>query len=315
MSDQRLHKPVSFIAAVLIIALVLVSIPSPKPAKALVSCIAAVAGALGLGLGTTAAGAAGAAVGLYVPTFDVVNKLSFDITAASTAGLKTKSCADEITTTALKLVINLVRDMVLRWIVTGRFEGPVFSASFSIDAAKTAENASRIFLSELSGINFCAGFGIPSVQNFIFSRDFTLACTLPSGIDRQYTDTLIKLTTDPASLSLEERLTLQDPQNNRIYSYVRTIDEQNKAIARAVAARNAEYAAGQGFLGIRDPQTGKITTPGSAVAKLVMEEVITSPIRQTDVANTVQQAIAAIIDTAIRVVIERGLTQAFGSTP
>ena len=239
------------------------------------------------------------------------NLVKNTVTASGITYLAAKSKLDVIATAVIKTAIKTSRDMVLRWIITGRFEGPVFVASFSADAAQIAENASRIFLSSLTRINFCSFIGPPSPRTFVLSADFGLSCTLPSAIEKNYTATIITLATNPGAVSLADRLGLQDPQNNTIYNSVRLIDERDAAVARALIARNAEYLTGQGFLCLRDEKTGQCSTPGSFVARQVMASLIEGPIEEASVANTVQQAIAEIIDTAIRVNIERGLNKAF----
>lgn len=306
MPNKSSNKLILSTAAVLVLALVFVSIPAPKPAQALTACLTAVAGALGIKLGVkAAAGAGGAALGLYVPTFDIVNAPSFDITAVSTAGLKTKSCADEIMTMALKAAISMTRDMVLRWIITGRFEGPVFSQSFVIDAQRAAENASRTFLGRLTGINFCAGLPpIPPQAFFGLNIEFDFACTFQGDL----TEFRLGRVSNYASLASSEQST-----NEYWNLSMRALDQKLQYEEIARTSFREEYRAGQGFLCIKDPNTGKCTTPGSAVATLVMQSQIVSSIRQTDVADDVQTAIASIIDTAVRVFIERGLTAAFGS--
>lgn len=296
-----------WLAGLLIIAILSISFAAiPRPSRAASGCIAGLLSAIGIGAGTAAVASA---VGLSVPVLDATNLVQNTATAGATTGLKVKACQDEIMTAVLKTVINLVRDMVIRWIVTGRFEGPVFSQSFSIDAAKTAENASRIFLSKLTGVNFCGFIGTPSIQSFAISADLGLSCTLPGNIDQNYTDTIIRLATDPSSLSYEERWALDSPQNQAVYNYIQLVDERDKAIARSLIAQSAEYVAGRGFFGIRDENTGLIKIPASYTAKLAEVAGIESPQRQADVANTVQQAITAIIDTAIRTLLEKGLAK------
>lgn len=287
----------------------------PAPARAQVpDAVCAFLGiATGAGTAAVAAGTALGLAGLAVPTYNVVSDPANAVTAAQTTGDITKKCADAIATMVLKTIIVLVRDMVMRWIITGRFEGPVFSTSFSIDAAKTAENASRIFLSGLTRINFCQFIGPPSIRSFIIAKDFTLSCTLPNGLDRRYTATLLTLATNPRALSLEEREALTDPQNMAPDNFIQLADEREKSITRAIYSLGQEFTAGQGFLGIRDEKTGRIITPGSYVGELVKQTGIGGPTVAAATAQTVQQAVNAIIETAIRVVIEKGLTKAFGS--
>lgn len=211
-----------------------------------------------------------------------------------------KSLLDALTTATLKSAINLIRDMTIHWIATGRFEGPTFSTSFSVDIAKSAENASRTFLGRITGLNLCSGFGVPGIQSFSFGANLGLSCTSPEG--RRF----IK----PALRTARDRYLDSLPVNDYPQTLVRLAQAKGEAEARAAAEKSADFLSGSGFLGTRD-ENGNIITPGSAIAKLVMEQAIVSPIRQTDVAATTQQAIAAIVDTAIRTILEKGLTATF----
>lgn len=295
---RRVRRAQACVAGFLVLAIAVSFLGIPKPAAA-VACGGG--GPIG-----------GPPSGLFVPVFDSANLVANAITAGQTTALDVKSVADCILTGLLKVVINFVRDLIIRWLVTGRFGMPAFSTSIQVDLARSAENASRIFLSQLSGINFCQGFNIPAPQNYNLDFSLTVACTLSSSFSANDTDSLLNLRSNPAAVSLEDRLALGDPQNNRIYAYIFTLDEKERQVARAAAARANEYNASQGFLGTRNAD-GSIKTPGSVLAKLIMEQVITSPSRQVDVADTVQQAITAIINTAFRVVMEKGLNAAFGS--
>lgn len=271
--------------------------------------VGAVAGAEGISM----AGLGASAGMLAVPTFDFWNAQQNALfnapfvaeTSVHERANTTKTCEDVIMTAILKTIINLVRDMTIRWISTGRFDMPVFSQSFTVDIAKTAENASRIFLTELTGINFCSSFGIPSIGAFTYSLNLGLSCTAGSDFDK------VDFFLHPEKYDEKQRYVLSLPENEYGQTLLRAAQAKTESEARAVISKAAEYAAGQGFLGIRD-KDGKIVTPGSAVAKLVMEQTIVSPVRQTDVANTTQQAIAAIVDTAIRTIVEKGLATVAG---
>lgn len=255
---------------------------------------------------------------LVVPVHDAKNLKQNKITAASTKQLNQKSCLDALMTAVLKVTIAVVRDMVLQWIITGNFGLPVFSTSFMVDLSKTAENASRIFLSQLLKINFCTGISPPSPKNFFAGFDFNLACTLPAGANSaQQRNHLLFLELYNRQeyfrqISTEEYLARNDAQTNLAYTQVEIRRLRAESIAQAVAARSGEYLAGQGFLPIKDAR-GNTTSPGRAVAELVMQSQIVSPIRQTDVADDIQTAISAILDTAIKVLINKGFGAVFGS--
>lgn len=303
------------------LAAILLIFAIPAPAHALIPgdiCLflglaatetgAAVVGAEGLSM----AGLAASAGMLAVPNFDFWNAQQNALfnapfiaeTSVHERAKTTKTCEDVIMTAILKTVINLVRDMTIRWISTGRFDMPVFSTSFGVDIAKSAENAARLYLTGITGINFCSGFSVPSPSAFSFGLNLGLTCTLPGEYD-------VEVLYNPEKRSDFDRYVANLPENDYGQTLLRTAQAKGEAEARAAANFATDYLAGQSFLSIKDPKTGKTITPGSAVAKLVMEQAIVSPVRQTDVANTTQQAIAAIIDTAIRTIVEKGLAATF----
>lgn len=304
-----------FLAAILLIFAI------PAPARAAIDG-AAICSFLGVGVGKAAAtggaaqglvaaGTAASASMLAVPNFDLWNAEIHSLgvpfvanTSVQETAATNKTCWDVMTTAILKTVINLVRDMTIRWISTGRFEMPVFSTSFGVDVAKSAENAARLYLTGITGIDFCAGFSVPSPSAFSFGLNLGLTCTLPGEYD-------VEVLYNPEKRSDFDRYVANLPENEYGQTLLRTAQAKAEAEARAASNFAADYLAGQSFLSIKDPKTGKTITPGSAVARLVMEQTIVSPARQTDVANTTQQAIAAIIDTAIRTIIEKGLAATF----
>lgn len=247
--------------------------------------------------------------GAYVPTAEVPILpvgASEIATGAATSKLNIKSIADDLVTRFLKTVINLARNMVLEWITNGRFDKPVFSLNFSADARKIAENAARTALGELSGINFCQGFDVTRVPGLSLNLRLNLECSLPREKQGNSLDWYLH----PEKYTERDRQLALEPENTYPWAFAKALETKAQAEANAVSAFVNEYIAGQGFLGIRD-ESGRVKTPGSYVAKLVMESQITQPLQETAVANTVQQAIADIVNTAVRVSIERGLNAAF----
>lgn len=234
------------------------------------------------------------------------------VTAGGVTALTKKIViVDPVATALLKRAINITRDMIVRWILTGRFEGPVFSKSFTIDAQNAAETAARLFLSDLTKIDFCKSFGPPSIPQLTLSANLGLNCSLDDPFSADASFDLASAYVNPNGLDEVQNYLLSLPQNNALEVYARLSHAKAEAEARAVSSFREEYAAGQGFLGIRN-KDGTIQSPGIYVAELVMQSQIVSPIRQTDVADTVQAAIAQIIDTAIRATLEKGLGGALG---
>lgn len=232
------------------------------------------------------------------------------LTAINTNALVTKEYVLDPLSWIAKAVIRTLRDMTIKWIVTGQFGFPSFQASFTADPARIAENASRLFLSQLTGINFCSfAQDIPSLPNFRIAEDFGLSCSLPSGLNANYQAKLVQWIEDPYSLSLEERWAFTDPQANKAYLYVDTLDRKAEAEAKALIARAAEVASGGGFVGQRDAK-GKIKTPGRVITNY-LQEAIGSNFREGDVADELNEAIVAILDTLVGQMINKGLSTIF----
>ncbi|MBI4032215.1 hypothetical protein HY374_00745 [Candidatus Berkelbacteria bacterium] len=249
-----------------------------------------------------------------VPVLDSANLSVNTATAKGVGALVAKEYTLDPLAWIAKFIIRALRDMVIRWIVTGQFGFPSFQTSFTVDPARIAENASRIFLSQLTGINFCSfALDIPSPLNFRIAEDFGLSCSLPPGLNANYQAKLIQWIEDPYSLSLEERWAFTDPQANKAYLYVDTLDRKAEAEAKALIARAAEVASGGGFIGQRDPATGKIKTPGRVITNY-LQEAIGSNFREGDVADELSEAIVAILDTLIGKIINDGLGTIFGGS-
>src|SRR3989344_332670 len=207
---------------------------------------------------------------------------------------------DALATMAMKFLIRTLRDTVIRYIRTGRFEGPTFSTSFTIDTQQTVENAARIFLSELSGINFCAGFPpVPPEVFFALDIDLTLACTFP-GDQQAFLNGDVN---DFVSFWSSEK-TANDFWN----AQVTILDRKLKAERQALKSFAAEYAAGEGFLGIRDPATGKIKTPGAIVAE-PLRQSIASDFRGLDVADEMSDAVAKVVDILVQTMLEKVISE------
>ena len=69
-----------------------------------------------------------------------------------------------------------------------------------------------------------------------------------------------------------------------------------------------DFRASSGFLGKRDATTGKIKTPGEVVGDYLQENV-SSVFREGDVADEMLESIVAIVNTAVSIIIEKGLDE------
>lgn len=206
-------------------------------------------------------------------------------------------------TAVAKKVIRALRDSTVRWIRTGDFEikKPHFTTSLIGDPQRIADNAARLFLSELTGINFCNFHPrlprVPSL-NFSLKLDAQLKCTFGDNYDG-FMD-------DFENGGWAAFYSTQQPQNDPLQSQLNMLAEKEKNIVRATAAHAREAAFGGGFLGARDPKTGKIITPG----RLIADSIVTADLSEqigVELVDEFHEALIEIIDTAAGTLIKKGL--------
>ncbi len=203
----------------------------------------------------------------------------------------------------VKSIINQLRAATINWILKGDFDlkKPFFITSFIADPQKIADSAARLFLSELTGINFCSfhpNMRSINALNINLNLNQRLSCTFGSNYD--------DFLRDFSNGGFAASFGIVEPQNIFSSSLINTIAEKEKAAVRGVAAYLKEATIGGGFLGQRDPKTGKINTPGRLIANTLMNVQLSQYIGQ-ETFNDIFEALVDIIDTAIGKTIEDGL--------
>ena len=175
----------------------------------------------------------------------IKNLAQTTITAVNTNALVKKEYVLDPLAWIAKLVIRQLRDMVVQWILTGRFGGPTFSQSILLDLKNAAFNASKIFLSNLTGIIFCSGSPpLPPDAFLRLSLSARLNCSFAGG------GTIADLL---AASQFDYNLVIsaQDVPNDYFNSAIAALDEKLIMESAARDALQQEYIAGRGFLGIR----------------------------------------------------------------
>ncbi len=215
--------------------------------------------------------------------------------------------------TLIRRVIADLKNQTIQWIVTGQFDMPQFVSSFQVDPRKIAENASRIFLSRLTNINFC-NYQPPAYNsNLLFSANLslTLDCTFPQNLD------FTKFRKDWRNGGWTALWAATDPQNNYWDVVNRAIVQKQIAENKSLSAWYNEILTNAGMKGLTDNK-GKIVTPGGYLSQALNSTIEKSypDIGQigTDPAsliNAVTQAIGEIVDAGLKKAIQTGLTTAF----
>lgn len=214
-------------------------------------------------------------------------------------------CLDGIAKGLMSVVIQTVKNMIIKWILTGNFEKPFFSVNIEADLKKSAENALRIFASKLTGVDFCNYFPqVPTIPNFPFNFRFGLECSLQKPLGAY-----IQGLEFPETQNINDRILALFPENDPLE--VQLEIARRAAQEAAVAKENLrdEYLAGGGFRGERNAK-GEITTPGSGV-KRIFEQPIESETRNRDLADEIGEAVAQIINTVIGKVVNGGINKIF----
>lgn len=234
-----------------------------------------------------------------VPVWDVPNSpLQANIsvqTSALNLAWNTKNFGLNVASTFLvKALINILRDWVIQFIATGQFGRPLFSANYLIDPSRWAEYAARMFLSQITGINFCNyNLNVPRTLSIHVNLRLSMQCNVSNF--RALSNTYFL---SPAAMSLVDELLFEDhdPYMELLLAKQRKLEYENKL----VRARQKELNDNNGFFCIKDPVDGKCTTPGGMVASY-LGETIGSDYRQCDAAKEFQEAIincglAALVD-------------------
>lgn len=196
----------------------------------------------------------------------------------------------------MKKIIRTLRAATINWILTGDFEikKPFFVTSFIADPQRIADNAARLFLSELTGINFCNFHPrLRSVQALTINLNLNnlVSCSGPNRtLDNSIGDGYLSTRGD--------------------YNFSQTLltvaSEKNKTVSRGVSSWLEETRNNSGFLGQRDPKTGKIKTPGNLIAETLIGAQNSEMFGQ-EVNQEIFSAIVDVIDTAIGQTIQKGL--------
>jgi hypothetical protein len=203
----------------------------------------------------------------------------------------------------MKSMIRQLRAATINWIITGDFEikKPFFITSFIADPQRIADAAARTFLGELTGINFCSFHpNIRAIGALTFNLNLNqqLSCSFGGNYNASLDDF------DNGGLGAS--FALRQSGNTFSTSLLDTTSKKEQAVTRLTAARLKEATLGNGFLGQRDPKTGKIKTPGNIIAESLIG-TRNSEDSGNDFVDEIYSAIGDVVDTAIGKTIQDGL--------
>jgi len=222
---------------------------------------------------------------------------------------------DVAATAAMKLIISMLRDAVIQWIVTGQFDLPLFTGSYFADPTRWAEYATRMLLTQLTGINFCNyGYSVPKTITSQTTLRFNFSCSL--GYQEFISLSTTNLGQGGSAFIQNIPYIIAETDDLDEVMKLGYIKKTSRGVT--IGRRMDEILSSLGFTGIKDPKTGKIKTPG-AVVEGFLRESIGSNYRACDAAKEFQEAIiscglsalADILDAGVGKIISDGLDEAF----
>ncbi len=202
-----------------------------------------------------------------------------------------------------KELIKILQGIAIDYIKTGRFGGPSFSLSYILDPQKSAENAAKMFLSELTGVNFCNGFPnfnfyIKGLSSINLNLNLTLECTFTGGdLTSLYQGT---------NGNIVDLWAAQSTENDPFNSQVDALDQKIVLEERALYAKKDETLAGRGFLGLRKSD-GTISTPGEIIAE-PLRQGIKSDFSNVELIDELTEAMANVTAMLINTLFEDAIT-------
>lgn len=232
-----------------------------------------------------------------------------------TLNVTLKEYGADVLVWAIKQASRLLRNEVIRWISEGQFGSPQFVGSYFIDPAKWGETAARLFMTQLTGINFCNyNQNVPTTLSYNLKLRFELQCSLSDPFNFQIM--LNNMNIAAELVTLTDRILILEPENNPNSVLLSAQIRKLEAEERAKKSRSNEALAGNSWFGKKDPKTGKTITPGQTVASF-LGETIGSNYRECDnadewgeaILNCGLQVLADILDASVGKIINEGLSR------
>lgn len=290
--------------------------------------LGAVGGAVGGAIGGTIGGIVGGAVGGdAVPTKEVIDS---KLTKNTTSLKQKEGCSDAIAYALAKSLIAAMTRSIVDWINNGFDGDPLFVTDPQGFFRDVLDQATGIFFIELGQTQICEPLRAPIIKLLFTAPYFDrVQCTLSTviqNIDDFYTDF--------RNGGWAAWIQINEPQNNIYGLAYLTADELQRQ--RAERERNArdEVDQGQGYIGFKkcvkyaqetityEDENGIVQTetrdnkdlcekettltPGQVVAAQ-MNFVATTPGRQAELVDEINESVALIFDTLLKKLLNDGI--------
>jgi len=206
-------------------------------------------------------------------------------------------------------VIEYIGHATVQWINSGFNGSPVFVDDPGQFFQNIADIEAGQFLGEISSGYLCGPIQAPvkinlsnSYNNRTSPYDRRGSCTF-SGISGNL-DQFIS----GDSFSWVDMVSYSRPQNNTYGATVLGEIELNRRLANAIGTESKLLDWGRGFLSFKDPETGKISSPGSLIQEQINDR-LGSAGRRLEVADEFDEIVNALVNQLIKIAINE-VTQA-----
>ena len=228
---------------------------------------------------------------------------------------------DTLAQIIVKPAITILRNSIIDWIRTGQFGKPLIETSFLLGNAIKADQAAKFFLTNLTGLDFCAAFpafGARMKMSINVNLSAQLTCTfnedwktfLSGGTCSACGSITSKAARDACFASCKgpsvKGLLLSTANNNDFWNNsVTVLGKKLELESEASKARQNEVKAGKGFLCKRDTAKNRCQTPGDFVSGHA-KNAIKSQFGDFEAADELAEAIGAIVDALVAKAFDAG---------
>lgn len=207
-------------------------------------------------------------------------------------------------------IIESIGAATVNWINSGFQGNPVFVDDPTQFFTDLADLEAGMFINELSGGFLCSPIQdivrlnlINNYNNSISPFANQAQCTFSGGAEN------LESFMSGESFSWDDWMSYtQSPQNNPFGATIMSQIELDSRIASSLGLQSNILDWGNGYLSIKDPETKKITTPGTLIDKQINDR-IGSGQRRLEIADEFDEVVSALVEQLIKIAISE-MTQA-----
>lgn len=261
--------------------------------------LGALSGAIQKAISEALAKAFGEVVSTEVPAKDSQQRAKESGT--SIAGVPILPSWDQVGWCAINSVIESLGAATVAWINSGFQGNPAFVEDPEQFFADVADIQAGIFLNELSSGLLCTPIQnwvrINIASNYNSSLAYAPQCSFSaiSGNLEQFMSGETFSWTDWLSYT-------QNPNNNPFGATLGAKIELDQRIAAALGTQSKILDWGGGFLSYKNPETGKITSPGSVIQDQLNQRLFSGQ-KRLEIADEFDEVVTALVNQLIKVAI------------